>query len=124
MKASASAVTSPTTQAKQKTAAELEAMNHDRRAIEQTMREEAMRAVESATAGSDVKQASLCVYHPDWHQGVVGLVASRLKEKYWCPTLAFARSDNGDLKAQADQFLMCTYAMSSGFNFKARPSTY
>ncbi|MCQ9616570.1 single-stranded-DNA-specific exonuclease RecJ [Paenalcaligenes niemegkensis] len=79
-------------------AQELEAMNHDRRAIEQTMRDEAMRAVETATANGATKQASLCVYHPDWHQGVVGLVASRLKEKYWRPTLAFARSDDGSLK--------------------------
>lgn len=77
---------------------ELESMNQDRRAIEHGMREEAMVAVEKATANTTTRQASLCVYHPDWHQGVVGLVASRLKEKYWCPTLAFARSENGDLK--------------------------
>src|SRR5690606_15311012 len=43
-------------------------------------------------------RASVCVYHPDWHQGVVGLVASRLKETYWRPTLAFARADNGELR--------------------------
>lgn len=81
-----------------KLAAELEHMNQDRRAIEQGMREEAMRAVEHATLNGATQPASLCVYQPDWHQGVVGLVASRLKEKYWRPTLAFARSDNGDLK--------------------------
>lgn len=79
-------------------AQELESMNQDRRSIEQGMRDEAMAAVEKTTANGKAKQASLCVYHPDWHQGVVGLVASRLKEKYWCPTLAFARADNGDLK--------------------------
>lgn len=76
-------------------ARELDAMNHERRSIESTMREEALTAVDAANP--NVK-ASVCVYHPDWHQGVVGLVASRLKETYWRPTLAFARADNGELR--------------------------
>nr|WP_255676041.1 single-stranded-DNA-specific exonuclease RecJ [Pusillimonas sp. MFBS29] len=76
-------------------ARQLEAMNQERRSIETTMREEALAAVESA---HPVIGASVCVYHPDWHQGVVGLVASRLKETYWRPTLAFARSDTGELR--------------------------
>ena len=76
-------------------ARELDGMNHERRAIETTMREEALAALEAAapTIG-----ATVCVYNPDWHQGVVGLVASRLKETYWRPTLAFARSDAGELR--------------------------
>jgi len=44
------------------------------------------------------RAASVCVYHPEWHQGVVGLVASRLKEIYWRPALAFARCDDGTLR--------------------------
>lgn len=76
-------------------ARELDAMNHERRGIEATMREEALASLEAA---SPTVGASVCVYHPDWHQGVVGLVASRLKETYWRPTLAFARSDTGELR--------------------------
>lgn len=76
-------------------AQELEDMNQDRRAIENTMREEALRAAEQAEPDTC---ATVCVYHPDWHQGVVGLVASRLKEKYWRPTLAFAQGDPGEIK--------------------------
>ncbi|WP_394065463.1 single-stranded-DNA-specific exonuclease RecJ [Alcaligenes sp. WGS1538] len=76
-------------------ARELEDMNQDRRAIENTMREEALRAAEQAEPDTC---ATVCVYHPDWHQGVVGLVASRLKEKYWRPTLAFAQGDPGEIK--------------------------
>ncbi|HUH87259.1 MAG TPA: single-stranded-DNA-specific exonuclease RecJ [Pusillimonas sp.] len=78
-----------------KLARELDEMNQQRRSIESTMREEAMQAV---AQGQPTIGASVCVYHPDWHQGVVGLVASRLKETYWRPTLAFARSGPGELR--------------------------
>lgn len=76
-------------------ARELDHMNQQRRAIETTMREEALTSIETAqqTVG-----ATVCVYHPEWHQGVVGLVASRLKETYWRPSLAFARDDSGELR--------------------------
>jgi single-stranded-DNA-specific exonuclease len=76
-------------------ARELDGMNQERRTIETTMREEAMHAM---TTTQPQVGASVCVYHPDWHQGVVGLVASRLKEAYWRPTIAFARSDSGELR--------------------------
>lgn len=76
-------------------ARQLDAMNQERRGIEATMREEALAAIEST---QPVIGATVCVYHPEWHQGVVGLVASRLKETYWRPTLAFARSDTGELR--------------------------
>ncbi|MDS1141365.1 single-stranded-DNA-specific exonuclease RecJ [Pusillimonas sp. SM2304] len=76
-------------------ARQLDTMNQERRGIEATMREEALAAIE---ASHPVIGATVCVYHPEWHQGVVGLVASRLKETYWRPTLAFARSDSGELR--------------------------
>ncbi|MFC3338724.1 single-stranded-DNA-specific exonuclease RecJ [Paracandidimonas soli] len=76
-------------------ARELDGMNRERRTIELGMREEALASIEQSQPAIG---ASVCVYHPDWHQGVVGLVASRLKETYWRPTLAFARSDEGELR--------------------------
>lgn len=76
-------------------ARELDQMNQERRGIETTMREEALAAIASS---SPTIGATVCVYNPAWHQGVVGLVASRLKETYWRPTLAFARSDTGELR--------------------------
>lgn len=79
----------------QELAKELDGINQDRRAIESTMHEEAKRAAENIQPETC---ATVSVYHPDWHQGVVGLVASRLKEKYWRPTLAFARADDGELR--------------------------
>lgn len=76
-------------------AQELDDMNQDRRAIESTMHEEAQHIIEQILPDTS---ATVCVYHPDWHQGVIGLVASRLKEKYWRPSLAFAQADSGEIK--------------------------
>jgi|SRR5690625_1848203 len=75
---------------------DLDAINRERRTIEQTMHEQALAAVAEQTQLKP--QATVCVYEPNWHQGVVGLVAGRLKEKYWRPTIAFAQGDNQELK--------------------------
>jgi single-stranded-DNA-specific exonuclease len=76
-------------------ARELDEMNRQRRGIETTMREEALTLIGQS---NPVVRASVCVYHPDWHQGVVGLVASRLKETYFRPTIAFARAGDHELR--------------------------
>lgn len=76
-------------------ARELDTMNHRRRTIEQDMSEQALTSLE---APEKARNATVCVFHPDWHQGVVGIVASRLKEKFWKPTLAFAPGDPGELR--------------------------
>ncbi len=68
-------------------ARQLDEINQQRRQIEARMRDEAFASIESADQQIG---ATVTVYHPDWHQGVVGLVASRLKETYWRPTIAFA----------------------------------
>ena len=77
-------------------ARQLDAINKERRQIENVMKEQALAASEqihSAGVG-----ASVCVFHPDWHQGVVGLVASRLKEKFFRPTLAFAPASDDEIR--------------------------
>jgi len=76
-------------------ARQLDAINRERRNIEQAMREQAMAALEQATTAPG---ASVCVYDAHWHQGVVGLVASRLKEKYWRPALAFAPAGDDEIR--------------------------
>ena len=84
------------------TAQELDQLNKDRRSIEQSMQREAMVEMDKLSFGSDeVLPAVLCLFHPDWHQGVVGLLASRLKEKYHRPVVAFARGDEGILKGSS-----------------------
>ncbi|CAK7016989.1 exonuclease RecJ [Kerstersia gyiorum] len=76
-------------------ARELDGMNRERRNIETVMREQALSSMEAASASPG---ATVCVFDDSWHQGVVGLVASRLKEKYWRPTLAFAPADDEEIR--------------------------
>ncbi len=76
-------------------AQELDRLNRERREIETTMQEQAFAAVESIDAGDTY---SICAYRPDWHQGVVGLVASRLKDRFHRPVVVFAPGADGELR--------------------------
>jgi single-stranded-DNA-specific exonuclease len=76
-------------------ARELDRLNSERRAIELDMHSAALDAL----IDTDVEaHASLCLYRDDWHQGVVGILASRLKERFHRPTIAFARAADGTLR--------------------------
>ncbi|MCF8151295.1 MAG: single-stranded-DNA-specific exonuclease RecJ [Sulfuritalea sp.] len=77
-------------------AQELDAINRQRRVIETDMREDAELLLASLDAGN---RASLTLYDPGWHQGVIGILAGRVKEKLHRPTFAFARGNSGELKA-------------------------
>lgn len=83
------------------TAESLDQLNKDRRSIEQGMQREAMAELDKLTLDSENLPSALCLFRPDWHQGVVGLVASRLKEKHYRPVVAFARADDGSLKGSS-----------------------
>lgn len=76
----------------------LDDLNKERRAIEQDMHVEASKIVEDLALDQNSLPAALCLYQADWHQGVVGLLASRIREKYHRPVAVFARDDQGVLK--------------------------
>jgi single-stranded-DNA-specific exonuclease len=57
------------------------------------MKEEAFSVVETLTLDGESLPAGICLFDPNWHQGVVGLVASRVKDKWHRPTIAFAFAD-------------------------------
>lgn len=80
-------------------AGQLSQLNHDRREIEQQMQHEAMIAV--ADMRADDLPLGLCLFDESWHQGVVGLVASRVKERVHRPVIAMARADGTWLKGSA-----------------------
>ena len=80
------------------TAEWLDQLNRDRKSIEKGMQSEAIIELDKLSLESQEMPSALCLFQRDWHQGVVGLVASRLKEKYHRPVVAFARSDDGYLK--------------------------
>ena len=84
------------------TARELDELNQDRKVIEQDMQREALKIVEQIPLSLEGEvPPALCLFQAEWHQGVVGLLASRIKEKYHRPVIAFARGDNGQLKGSS-----------------------
>jgi single-stranded-DNA-specific exonuclease len=76
-------------------AQELDKLNRERRSIEAGMQEEALARLEGFDAGN---RATVALFEPDWHQGVIGIVAGRIKERLHRPTIAFARANDGELK--------------------------
>lgn len=78
---------------------QLDGINNERRDIEASMREQAFAFVDSL--GEQRWPACVCVYKPDWHQGVVGLIAARVRERCHRPVIAFARESEGLLKGSA-----------------------
>ena len=76
-------------------AAKLDALNRERRSIETDMQESALAALEHVDPKHNF---SLTLFDETWHQGVIGILASRLKDKFHRPTIAFARSMHGEIK--------------------------
>jgi single-stranded-DNA-specific exonuclease len=95
-------------------ATKLDALNRERRSIETDMQDSALAALEhidpkdnfprKGDAGGDPAatqrpfRSSLVLFDETWHQGVIGILASRLKDRSHRPTIAFAKSNNGELK--------------------------
>lgn len=76
-------------------AEQLDDINRDRRALQADMTETAERQVEDMLAALEGDCKGLCVFDPDWHAGVVGLVAARLKERLQRPVVAMAPAGDG-----------------------------
>jgi single-stranded-DNA-specific exonuclease len=81
-------------------AAELDGLNRERRAIESSMQTEALKYLEHVAVDEASIPAGICLYDESWHQGVVGILASRIKEKFYRPVIAFAPADVGNETAQ------------------------
>ncbi|WP_422911500.1 single-stranded-DNA-specific exonuclease RecJ [Pseudomonas sp. MAC6] len=80
-------------------AVQLDQLNQDRKAIEQGMQREALAQLKDLPLQD--MPFGLCLFEPDWHQGVIGILASRMKERYHRPTIAFADAGDGVLKGSA-----------------------
>jgi single-stranded-DNA-specific exonuclease len=79
----------------QQLAQQLDSLNRTRRDVESDMLDEALAILASFNPSDS---HSLTAYQPDWHIGVIGILASRLKDKFHRPTVVFASSENGELK--------------------------
>jgi len=80
-------------------AKELDDLNRDRKLIESSMQQEALTVLAQLDDAQLAGYAhGVCLYKPDWHQGVIGILASRIKDRMHRPTIIFAQSDSGELK--------------------------
>ena len=82
-------------------ALQLDELNRDRRTIEADMEREALSIVSALRFDEDTMPWGLCLMDAQWHQGVVGLLASRIKDRFHRPVIAFAKGNDSDLKGSA-----------------------
>jgi single-stranded-DNA-specific exonuclease len=76
-------------------------LNDERREIEQRMQLEAVGLADDLRDGEAVESLGVCLFDESWHQGVVGLVAGRIKDRLHRPVIAFARAQDGSLRGSA-----------------------
>ena len=81
--------------AAERIARELDRLNRERRSIEAGMHDNALAILDQL---SPQDSYSLCLFDPAWHQGVIGILASRLKERWHRPVIAFAHGSGGEIK--------------------------
>ncbi len=82
-------------------ALELDGLNQTRKEIEQGMKQEALEICRNLTALKQQLPLGIALYQADWHQGVLGILASRIKDQFHRPVVAFAQDQNGILKGSA-----------------------
>lgn len=86
----------------QNLAVELDSLNRMRQEIEQEMKEQAFALLNELPLDEAGEwPAAVCIYHEEWHEGVIGILASRIKERIHRPVIAFAQGENGQLKGSA-----------------------
>lgn len=79
-------------------AQQMDSLNQERKEIEQGMQQEALASLAQLRFQEGAVPAGIVLHRDDWHQGVVGLVASKVKERYYRPVIAFAQSSDSELK--------------------------
>lgn len=82
-------------------ALELDDLNQTRKEIEQGMKQEALNICRNLTALRQELPLGVVLYQADWHQGVLGILASRIKDQFHRPVVAFAQDSDGVLKGSA-----------------------
>lgn len=82
-------------------ASRLSALNDERREIERRMQAEALDIAAALGAADGADALGVCLFDPSWHQGIVGLVAGRIKDRLHRPVIAFAPAEDGSLRGSA-----------------------
>lgn len=84
-----------------KLAVTLDQLNRDRRSIEEDMQAQALGLLDELQLETASMPYGVCLYDESWHQGVIGILASRIKERMHRPVIAFAPGDAGEIKGSA-----------------------
>ncbi len=79
----------------------LDQLNDERRVIEQDMQEQALKFLKKIQLDNVKLPRGLCLFDPEWHQGVIGILASRIKDRFRRPVIAFALANDTELKGSA-----------------------
>jgi len=79
-------------------ATELYEINNKRKNIQSQMSEQAMQQIQNLDHQVFESETGIVLYQQDWHEGVVGIVAAKIREKYNLPTIVFAMTEDGCLK--------------------------
>ncbi len=79
-------------------ARQLDSINHRRRKVEKEMEEKALSLMDEVLVGESEVPVGICLLDEAWHEGVIGLLASRLKERFHRPSAAFTKAANGEFK--------------------------
>ncbi|MEO0369462.1 MAG: single-stranded-DNA-specific exonuclease RecJ [Pseudomonadota bacterium] len=82
-------------------AVQLDSLNRERREIEASMQQEAVKTLDALELNAEDMPDGLVLFEADWHQGVIGILAGRIKERYFRPTIAFAHQDDCVVKGSA-----------------------
>ncbi len=83
-------------------AQQMDELNQDRKSIEGSMQREALASLKNLDVEEATIPYGLCIYDANWHQGVIGILASRIKDRYHRPVIAFADTDDeGVIKGSA-----------------------
>lgn len=81
---------------------QLDGLNQERKVIEASMKQEAFAELQHIEFDTNVELPwGITLFQPSWHQGVIGILASRIKDKVHRPVIAFAEGDDGELKGSA-----------------------
>lgn len=84
-----------------KKASVLDQFNQERRSIENTMQQQAQQLLQQLHLDEEKLPPAICLFDPSWHQGVIGVLAGRLKELHHRPTIIFAKSNDDEIKGSA-----------------------
>ena len=90
-----------------KLATKLDALNQERRALEQDMLAVALQILNGLVVDEGTVRPGLCLYDPSWHQGVIGILSSRIKERVHRPVICFAKGDEHTIKGSARSIPGC-----------------